>query len=134
MQITPTPVIDAAGIERAVEAFAREPNGGIVVLPGLATTGRPALIAGLALRYRLPGVVPTSAVRSGGLLSYGVDLSDQIRKTAGYVDHILKGEKPADLPVQQPTKFNLIVNLKAAKAIGLTIPETFLVRADEVIE
>jgi putative tryptophan/tyrosine transport system substrate-binding protein len=134
MEITPTPVIDLAGIERAVEAFAREPNGGLVVLPGPATTGRAALIAGLAVRYRLPGVYPTSGVRNGGLLSYGVDLFDQIRKAAGYVDRVLKGEKPADLPVQQPTKFNLIVNLKAAKAIGLTIPETFLVRADEVIE
>jgi putative tryptophan/tyrosine transport system substrate-binding protein len=129
MQITPTPVIDAAGIERAVETFAREPNGGLVVLPGPATTGRGELIAALAIRHRLPAVL-----RRGGLLAYGVDLVDQIRKAAGYVDRILKGEKPGDLPVQQPTKFALIINLKTAKAIGLDVPATMHARADELIE
>jgi putative tryptophan/tyrosine transport system substrate-binding protein len=135
MQVIATPVVDAAGIERAIGDFGREPNGGLVVLPGPATTSRSALINTLAVRHRLPAIYPTeSAVRGGGLMSYGPDLFDQVRKAAGYVDRILKGEKPGDLPVQQPTKFNLIINLKTAKVLGLTVPPNLLATADEVIE
>jgi putative ABC transport system substrate-binding protein len=136
VQITPTPVIDVATIERAIETFAREPNGGIVIFPGPATTTRVEVIADLAVRYRLPAVYSagSSAVEKGGLMSYGTDVVDQIRKAAGYVDRVLKGAKPGDLPVQQPTKFILIINLKTAKALGLTVPLSLLGRADEVIE
>jgi putative ABC transport system substrate-binding protein len=131
LRVVATPVVDQAGIERAVEDFAREPDGGIVILPGPALNAARAVIS----RYRLPAVYPSDAdVRDGGLASYGTDRLDQIRKAAGYVDRILKGEKPGDLPIQQPTKFNLIINLKTAKAIGLDIPQTILGRADEVIE
>jgi putative ABC transport system substrate-binding protein len=136
VQVTATPVIDAAGIERAFEDFAREPNGGLIVLPGPATTTTHGeLFTTLAARFRLPAVYPVeSPVRSGGLIYYGADLSDQIRKAAGYVDRILKGQKPGDLPVQQPTKFRLIINVKTAKALGLTVPPNLLATADEVIE
>jgi putative ABC transport system substrate-binding protein len=131
VQVVPAPVINAAGIERAIADFAREPNGSIVVLPGSVTTHQ-ALIATLAVRHRLPAVYPTA--RSSGLMSYGPNLLEQVRGAAGYVDRILKGEKPADLPVQQPTKFELVLNLKAAKAIGLDVPAIVLVRATEVID
>jgi len=122
-------------IEPTIDAFAAEPNGGLIVLPSpLSATHRERIIA-LAARNRLPAVYPFRFfVESGGLASYGVDNIDLFRRTASYVDRIFKGAKPADLPVQQPTRYELIVNLKAAKAIGLTIPEAFLVRADEVIE
>jgi putative ABC transport system substrate-binding protein len=122
-------------IEPAIDAFAAEPNGGLLVLPSpLSATHRERIIA-LAARNRLPAVYAFRFfVESGGLASYGVDNIDMFRRAAAYVDRIFKGAKPADLPVQQPTRYELIVNLKAAKAIGLTIPESFLIRADEVIE
>jgi putative tryptophan/tyrosine transport system substrate-binding protein len=135
VQVIATPVVDAAGIERAIGDFGREPNGGLVVLPGPNTGTHQALIVALAARHHLPATYPTlSAVRGGGLMIYGTDLLDQARKAAGYIDRILKGEKPGDLPVQQPTKFNLTINLKTAKALGLTVPQSLLAIADEVIE
>jgi putative ABC transport system substrate-binding protein len=128
-------VRDAAEIERAVTAFAREPNGGLIVpLSGLAISHRD-LIVTLAARHRLPAVYSYRPfITAGGLISYGPDLIDQYRRAASYADRILKGEKPADLPVQAPTKFELVINLKTAKALGLEIPPSLLARADEVIE
>ena len=128
-------VRDAAEIERTVTAFAREPNGGLIVpLSGLAIIHRD-LIVTLAARHRLPAVYSYRPfITAGGLISYGPDLIDQYRRAAGYVDRILKGEKPADLPVQAPTKFELIINLKPAKALDIEIPPSLLARADEVIE
>jgi putative tryptophan/tyrosine transport system substrate-binding protein len=122
-------------IERAIEAFAREPNGGLIVLPGPVTVVHRELIIALVARHHLPAAYGYRFfVTGGGLVSYGVDPVDQSRQAAGYVDRILKGEKPADLPVQQPTKFELAINLKTAKALGLTIPDSILARANEVIE
>jgi putative ABC transport system substrate-binding protein len=128
-------VRDAAEIERTVTAFAGEPNGGLIVpLSGLAISHRD-LIVTLAARHRLPAVYSYRPfITAGGLVSYGPDLVDQYRRAAGYVDRILKGEKPADLPVQAPTKYELVINLKTAKALGLEIPATVLARTDEVIE
>lgn len=122
-------------IERAVAALAGEPDGGLLVTPNpYAATNRGSIIA-LAARYRLPAVYPFRFfAAAGGLMSYGIDQNDQWRSAAGYVDRILRGEKPGDLPVQAPTKFELVVNLKTAKAIGLNIPPAFPLRADEVIE
>jgi putative ABC transport system substrate-binding protein len=135
MQIVPAPVIDSGGIERAVADFAREPNGSLVVLPSPLIVANRRLIIELAIRHRLPAVCGEEIfMRVGGLMFYGPDPLDQVRKAAGYVDRILKGEKPGDLPVQQPTKFSLIINLKTAKAIGLDVPPALLARADEVIE
>jgi putative tryptophan/tyrosine transport system substrate-binding protein len=103
--------------ERALADFAHEPNGGLIVLPGPILGAQQASTIGLALRYRLPAVFPApEEVRLGGLMAYGSDMLDRVRKTAGYIDRILKGEKPGDLPIQQPTKFRLIINLKTAKA------------------
>ena len=135
VQLTEAGVRNAAEIERTIEGLAREPNCGLIVLPNPVTEGNRKLIIAMAARHRLPAVYafPFFA-RDGGLISYGVDLADQYRQAASYVDRILRGEKPGDLPVQQPTQFRLIVNLKTAKALGLRIPETFLLRADEVIE
>ena len=126
---------DAAEIERAVAGFARAPNGGLIVLgSSLANLNRDLIIT-LAAQHRLPAIyVERSFVAAGGLISYGADYIDQYRKAAGYVDRILKGEKPANLPVQAPTKFELVVNLKAAKAMGIAIPPAMLGRADDVIE
>ena len=126
---------DVANIERAVAAFAREPNGGLIeVVSSRATVHRDLIIA-LAAKHRLPAIYPYRYfVASGGLVSYGPDLIDQYRRAAGYVDRILKGEKPADLPVQAPTKYELAINLKTAKALGLAVPPMLLARADEVIE
>jgi putative ABC transport system substrate-binding protein len=126
---------DAAEIERVVAAFARGPNGGLIV-PGatLATLNRELIIT-LAARHRLPAVYSNSIfVTGGGLIAYGPDRREQFRQAAGYVDRILKGEKPADLPVQAPTKYELVINLKTAKALDLEVPPTLLARADEVIE
>jgi ABC-type uncharacterized transport system substrate-binding protein len=138
MQVVATPVVDAAGIEHAIGDFGREPNGGLVVLPGPATTStsRVALIVGLAASHHLPAIYSGDgdSVRAGGLISYGADFLDRVRKAAGYVDRILKGEKPGDLPIQQPTRFELVINLKTAKALGLTVPPNLLATADEVIE
>ena len=135
VELSPVDVRDAGEIDRAVTAFARGLNGGLIVTAsGSATTHRQPIIA-LAARHRLPAVYPTRYyVTAGGLISYGPDQVDQFRRAAGYVDRILKGEKPADLPVQAPTKYELVINLRTAKAFGLEIPPTLLARADEVIE
>ena len=134
-EVTPVNVRDAAEIERGISAFARAPNGGLIVTAsGLAVDHR-ELIVTLATRHKLPAVYyERFFVTAGGLTSYGPDFVDQYRRAAGYVDRILKGEKPADLPVQAPTKYELVINLKTAKALGLTIPPAVLARADEVIE
>jgi putative tryptophan/tyrosine transport system substrate-binding protein len=122
-------------IERAIEDFARVSNGGLIVTASQFGATHPDLIAGLAARHNLPVVYPFRYfVTSGGLISYGPDFVGQFRQAAGYVDRILKGAKPADLPVQAPTKYELVINLKIAKALGLTVPDTLLARADEVIE
>jgi putative tryptophan/tyrosine transport system substrate-binding protein len=129
------PAADAAAIEAAVTAFARTPSGGLIVLPDVSTVNHRDLIIALAARHRLPAIYPYRFYAvSGGLLSYGSDISDVFRRTAGYVDRILKGEKSADLPVQAPTKYELVINLKTAKTLGLTVPDKLLVAADEVIE
>jgi putative tryptophan/tyrosine transport system substrate-binding protein len=135
VSLTATDVQDPAEIERAIEAFAREPNGGLIVLPGPITVNHREMIIALAARHRLPAVYPFRFfVTSGGLVSYGADPFDQSRQAVAYVDRILKGEKPEDLPIQQPTKFEFVINLKTAKALGVTIPPSLLARADEVIE
>jgi putative ABC transport system substrate-binding protein len=128
-------VHDADEIERAMAAFAAERNGGVVVLPHAVTLTNRNLIVALAARLRLPALYPLAFyAKAGGLISYGFDPVNQFQQGAGYVDRILRGAKPADLPVQYPTKLQLVVNLKTAKTLGLTIPESFLLRADEVIE
>ena len=125
----------AAEIEDAIGDFAHEPNGGLIVLPGPINTAHRELIIALAARHHLPAVYGYRFfVAAGGLVSYGSDRADQSRQAAGYVDRILKGAKPSDLPVQQPTKFELVINLKTAKALGLTVPPSMLDLADEVIE
>ena len=135
IELRPIGVRDAPDIERGVAAFARGPNGGLIVTPGGLSFAHRDLISTLAARHQLPAVYPFRYfVTSGGLMSYGPDLNDQYRRAAGYVDRILKGEKPADLPVQAPTKYELVINLKTAKALGLDVPPTLLARADEVIE
>jgi putative ABC transport system substrate-binding protein len=128
-------VRDAGEIERAVATFARSPNAGLVVTPTATVTVHHDLIIMLAAQHKLPAVYGNrEIVRSGGLISYGPDLIDQYRRAAGYVDRILRGEKPADLPVQAPTRYELVVNLKTAKALGIEVPPALLARADEVIE
>jgi len=128
-------VHDAADIERAVAAFARTANGGLIVTANPLAEVHRDLILTLAARHKLPAVyVERHFVAAGGLISYGPNYVDQYRRAAGYVDRILRGEKPADLPVQAPTKYELVVNLKTAKALGLDVPSTVLARADEVIE
>jgi ABC-type uncharacterized transport system substrate-binding protein len=135
VELRPIDVRDAPEIERAITAFARSANGGLVVTgSALAVTHRET-IAALAARHKLPAVYSGRFyVTVGGLLSYGPDFLDQFRQAAGYVDRILKGEKPADLPVQAPTNYELVINLKTAKALGLDVPDSLLARADEVIE
>jgi putative ABC transport system substrate-binding protein len=135
MELRPVDTRDAGEIERAITAFARGANGGLLVTGSSATTSHRNLIVALAAQYRLPAVYFTRFfVTAGGLVSYGSDYVDQFRRAAGYVDRILKGEKPGDLPVQAPTKYELVINLKTAKALGLTVPQSLLARADEVIE
>ena len=135
VEVKPINIRDAEEIEHVVEAFARSPNGGLVVAASAAATLHGDLIVMLASRHKLPAVYFERAfVAAGGLISYGADYIDQYRKAAGYVDRILKGERPADLPVQAPIKYELVINLKAAKALGLDIPATVYARADEVIE
>jgi putative ABC transport system substrate-binding protein len=136
VELTPIGVRDADEIERGITEFARGPNDGIIVVgPPSSMQIHRDLVVTLAVRHHLPAVYATVAfVPNGGLVSYGADPVDQYRRAAGYVDRILKGEKPADLPVQAPTKYQLVVNLKTAKALGLAIPATVLGRADEVIE
>ena len=135
VELHPVDPRDAGEIERAITALAGRPNGGLIVTAtNLATMHRAEIIA-LAKRHRVPAVYPYRFfVAGGGLISYGPDTVDQYRRAAGYVDRILKGEKPGDLPVQAPTKYELVINLKTAKALGLEIPPTLLARADEVIE
>jgi putative tryptophan/tyrosine transport system substrate-binding protein len=126
---------DAGEIERAIAAFAGSPNGGLILTAAALSLLHHNLIVTLAARHKLPAVYAyRNIVTAGGLISYGADYTDQYRRAAGYVDRILKGEKPADLPVQAPTKYELVINLKTAKALGLEIPPTVLARADEVIE
>jgi putative ABC transport system substrate-binding protein len=134
-EVSPINVRDADNIERAIVAFARSPNGGLIVTgSGLATLHRDLFVT-LAARHRLPAVYSNRVfVAAGGLISYGPDYIDQYRRAAAYVDRIIKGEKPADLPVQAPTKYELVINLKTAKALGIEVPPTLLARADEVIE
>ncbi len=135
VEVIPVNVRDATEIERGISAFARGSNGGLIVVVGASTTINRELIITHATRYQLPAVYPYRYfVTSGGLISYGPDPIDPFRRAAGYVDRILKGEKPADLPVQAPTKYELVINLKTARALGLEVPPTLLARADEVIE
>jgi len=135
VQLTLTEVRSRDEIERAINAFAQQPNGALIVVPNILTILHRDLIIALAARHGLPAVYPYRFfASSGGFISYGVDLADQYRQAATYVDRILKGAKPGDLPVQLANKFELVVNLKTAKALGLTIPEPFLQGANEVIE
>jgi putative ABC transport system substrate-binding protein len=135
VQVSSGIVRDAGEIESAIEAIARTPNAGLIVTGGIPITDRRKLIFALASRYRLPAVYTLRFFAvDGGLLSYGPDSLDMYRRSAIYVDRILKGEKPGDLPVQAPVKYELIINLNAAKAIGLTVPPTLIARANEVIE
>ena len=135
VELEPIDVRDASEIERAVTAFARGSNRALIVPASAGASIHRELIIAMATRHRLPATYSDRAlVASGGLISYGPDRIDQFRRAAGYVDRILKGEKPADLPVQTPTKYELVINMKAAKALGLEMPPTLLARADEVIE
>jgi putative ABC transport system substrate-binding protein len=129
------PYHDAEEIERAIEGFAAEPNGGLIVHPPTPVGENRNAINRFTMRYRLPTIYQSrSFIVDGGLMSYGPDFADLFRQAASYVDRILRGAKPGDLPVQYPTKIDLAINLKTAKAIGLEIPPTLLLRADEVIE
>jgi putative ABC transport system substrate-binding protein len=135
VEVNPVNMRDAGEIERAVAAFARAPDGGMIVSAGAAAQRYRDLIVTLAAQHKLPAVYPNRIfVADGGLMSYGPNTVEQFRQAAGYVDRILKGEKPADLPVQAPTKYETVLNLKTAKALGLAVPPTLLARADEVIE
>jgi putative tryptophan/tyrosine transport system substrate-binding protein len=135
VEVSPVDMRDAGEIERAVADYARAPNGGLVVTASGSGIRHRDLIVALAARHKLPAVYFDRVfVAAGGLISYGADLIDEYRLAAGYADRILKGEKPADLPVQNATKYELAINLKTAKALGLTVPPTLLARADEVIE
>jgi putative ABC transport system substrate-binding protein len=135
LELKPIGVLDEGEIERGIAAFGREADGGLVITVGGVTIRHRGLISALANRYRLPAINPIRYfVTAGGLASYGPDLLDQYRRAAGYVDRILKGTQPADLPVETPTKYQLVINSKVAKALGLIVPPTLLARADEVIE
>ncbi|HJZ34225.1 MAG TPA: ABC transporter substrate-binding protein [Hyphomicrobiaceae bacterium] len=135
VQLSPVDVRDPGEIERAVTAFAREPNGGLILTGSAMGIVHRDLIVTVAARHRLPAIYPTRFyITAGGLISYGPDQPDQYRRAAGYVDRILRGEKPADLPVQAPTKYELVINLKTARAMGFDLPASVLARADEVIE
>jgi putative ABC transport system substrate-binding protein len=135
MEVIPINMRDAGEIERSVAVFARVPNGGLVVTPSGPSVLHRNLIVTLAAQYKLPAVYfERTFVAGGGLVSYGADFVDQYQQAATYIDRILKGEKPADLPVQAPTEYKLVLNLKTAKALGLSVPLTLLDRADKVIE
>jgi putative ABC transport system substrate-binding protein len=135
VEILPVDLTVTGDTEGALSEFARGPNDGLIVGVGTAATIQHKLVVELAARYKLPAVYPYRFfVEAGGLISYGPNLMDLYRRAAAYVDRILRGEKPADLPVQAPTKYELVLNLKTAKALGLEVPATVLARADEVIE
>jgi putative tryptophan/tyrosine transport system substrate-binding protein len=135
VELRPIDMRDAGEIERAITAFARSSNGGLIVSGSTRAAVNRDLIVTLAAQHRLPAVYSQRQfVAGGGLIAYGADIIDEYRRAAGYVDRILKGEKPADLPVQAPTKYELVINLKTAKALDLTVPPSLLARADEVIE
>jgi putative ABC transport system substrate-binding protein len=135
VEVSAIDVRDPGEIERGIMALARRPNGSLIMTAAAPTTINRGLIIALAAQHRLPAIYPNRIfVIDGGLISYGPEGADQWRRAAGYVDRILKGENPGDLPVQEPTKFELVINLKTAKALGLTIPETLLATADEVIQ
>ena len=135
VELSPVDVRDGGEIERAITAFARESNGGLIVTGSAAQAVHRKLILALAARHRLPAVYPFRYMATdGGLIAYGPEVIDQYRRAAQYVDRILKGEKPANLPVQAPTKYELVINLRTARALGLEVPPTLLARADEVIE
>jgi putative ABC transport system substrate-binding protein len=136
VEVSPINTNDAtAEIERAISDFAREPNGGLIATASGSGVAQSQLIISLAARYKLPAVYYNrEPVSSGGLISYGADFTDLYRRAASYVDRVLKGEKPADMPVQAPNKYELVINLKTAKVLGLIIPQSVLARADEVIE
>jgi putative ABC transport system substrate-binding protein len=135
VELSPVDVHDEREIERAVTAFARSSNGGLIVTAAPLATRHRDLIIALAARHGLPAVYASRVfVTAGGLIYYGPDLIDQYRRAAGYVDRILKGENPADLPVQAPNKYELAINLKTANTLGLMVPPTVLARADEIIE
>jgi putative ABC transport system substrate-binding protein len=135
MQPLPMPLRNATEIEPAIIEFARNSNSGLVILSDPFVVTHRELVMGLAARHRLPAIYPFRYIaRAGGLVSYGVDIGDSYRRVATYVDRILRGAKPADLPIEAPTKFELVINLKTAKALGLDVPPSLLARADEVIE
>ncbi|MFZ0850945.1 MAG: ABC transporter substrate-binding protein [Hyphomicrobiaceae bacterium] len=135
VRATLAPVHAPDEIERAVESFSREPNGALLFLPDATVSIHREFITALVARHRLPAIYGNAAIAaSGGLMSYGTDIVDLWQRAGSYVDRILRGEKPGDLPVQQPTKYGLVINLKTAEALGLTVPATLLARADEVIE
>ena len=135
VELSPVGVRDADEIERTIDAFARSSNAGLIVTSSTSAVTHRDLITMLAARHRLPAVYSFRYfVTAGGLISYRANSIDMYRRAASYVDRILRGEKPADLPVQAPTKYELVINLKTAKALGLEVPDTLLARADEVIE
>jgi putative ABC transport system substrate-binding protein len=135
MEVSPVGMEDSAETERGITAFASSPNSGLIVVVSASMMKQRQLIVELAARHRLPAVYPYRFyVAGGGLISYGINLDGLYRQAAGYVDRILKGAKPADLPVQAPSKYELVINLKTAKALGLAVPATLLARADEVFE
>jgi putative ABC transport system substrate-binding protein len=135
VEVTPVNMPNASEIERAIAAFARSPSGGLILAASALASAHNKLIIALAAQYKLPAVYfERSFVAAGGLVSYGPDFTALYPKAAGYVDRILKGEKPADLPVQAPTKYETVINLKTAKALGLTVPQALLATTDEVIE
>jgi putative ABC transport system substrate-binding protein len=135
VEVIPFGVADAAEIERSIATFADSPNGGLILTASASSIKHRDLVIALAARYKLPAIDwDRESVGVGGLMAYGPDVLDHYRRTASYVDRILKGEKPADLPVQAPTKYELTINLKTAKALGLDVPPALLASADEVIE
>ena len=135
LDVVPISLADAGEMERGIDAFAREPNGGLIVTPSGLAIVRRDLVISLARRHALPAIYPFRYFAdAGGLVSYGPDAQDQYRQAAGYIDRVLRGAKPADLPVQQSSKIEMVVNLKTAKALGITIPQSLLTRADDVIQ
>jgi putative ABC transport system substrate-binding protein len=128
-------VRDPGDVDRMFDMFAREPNGGLMVLPDISMTNYREAIVALAARHRVPAIYPFRFfAESGGLMSYGTDVAEVFRRAAAYVDRILKGASPGELPIQAPNKYELVINLKTAKSLGLEVPPTLLARADEVIE